>query len=148
MALLPREQRHHFLRYKGLEYFDADIVDFKARLARIYKREVHRVPVFDFGGLPYLMAEGLSTRMLMEHRDDQGAILDLDTPGALQFQLGGARRRMSQREFILALRLYTDQEMQTSGFGAYWADSARQIPNKRDLRDYWIGISSAEDFLV
>ncbi|GKF03951.1 hypothetical protein Tco_0034619, partial [Tanacetum coccineum] len=35
------------------------------------------------------------------------AILDLDTPGALQFQFGGARRRMSWREFILALGLYT-----------------------------------------
>ncbi|GKC66071.1 hypothetical protein Tco_1098669 [Tanacetum coccineum] len=119
MALPPREQRHLFLR----------------------------VQVFDFGGLPDLMAEGLSARMLMEHRDAQGAILDLDTLGALQFQLGGARRRMSWREFILALGLYTAEEMQTVGFGAYWADSARQIPDKGDLRDYWIGISSAGDFL-
>ncbi|GJT79306.1 hypothetical protein Tco_1053648 [Tanacetum coccineum] len=37
--------------------------------------------------------------------------------------------------------------MQTAGFGVYWAESARQIPNKGDLRDYWIGISSAGDFL-
>ncbi|GKC34622.1 hypothetical protein Tco_1047006 [Tanacetum coccineum] len=37
--------------------------------------------------------------------------------------------------------------MQTIGFSTYWADSARQIPDKGDLRDYWIGISSAEDFL-
>ncbi|GKB33722.1 hypothetical protein Tco_0873123 [Tanacetum coccineum] len=29
-------------------------------------------PVFDFRGLPDLIAEGLSTRMLMEHRDVQG----------------------------------------------------------------------------
>ncbi|GJW88345.1 hypothetical protein Tco_0163685 [Tanacetum coccineum] len=57
-------------RYEGLKYSDADIVDFEVRLARIYKREVHRVQVFDFGGLPDLMAEGLSARMLMEHRDD------------------------------------------------------------------------------
>ncbi|GJR34638.1 hypothetical protein Tco_1210322 [Tanacetum coccineum] len=98
-----------------------------------------------------LMAERLSARMLMEHRNAQEvslftsrawrrlfdirgplvyelileffstfrfgkAILDLDTPGALQFQLGGSR-------------------------------SARQIPDKGDLRDYWIGISSARDFL-
>ncbi|GJV05689.1 hypothetical protein Tco_1343345 [Tanacetum coccineum] len=48
---------------------------FKARLARIYKREVHRVQVFDFGGLPDLMADGLSARMLMEHRDAQGVSL-------------------------------------------------------------------------
>ncbi|GKE22435.1 hypothetical protein Tco_1433947, partial [Tanacetum coccineum] len=73
-------------------------------MTRIYKREVHRVQGFDFGGLLDLMADGLSVRMLMEHRDAQGvslfgeAILDLDTPGALQFQLGGARRRMSWRE--------------------------------------------------
>ncbi|GJV81420.1 hypothetical protein Tco_1517290 [Tanacetum coccineum] len=63
--------------------------------------------VFDFGGFPDLMAEGLSGRMIMEHRDAQGTV----------------------------------------GFGAYWADSARQIPDKRDLRDYWIGISSTGDFL-
>ncbi|GKD73935.1 hypothetical protein Tco_1332217 [Tanacetum coccineum] len=47
MALPPCEQRHQFLR----------------------------VPVFDFGGLPDLMAEGLSARMLMEHWDDQGVSL-------------------------------------------------------------------------
>ncbi|GKA24362.1 hypothetical protein Tco_0710395 [Tanacetum coccineum] len=39
------------------------------------RREVHRVQVFDFGGLLDLMAEGLSARMLMEHRDAQGVSL-------------------------------------------------------------------------
>ncbi|GKE53081.1 hypothetical protein Tco_1488237, partial [Tanacetum coccineum] len=132
MALLPRDQRHQYLR----------------------------VHVFDFGGLSDLMADGLSARMLMEHRDAQRvslftsqawrrlfdirgllvhelileffstfrfgeAVTDLDTPGALQFQLGGARRRMSWREFILDLGLYPAEEMQTVGVSAYWADSAR-----------------------
>ncbi|GKG13499.1 hypothetical protein Tco_0350459 [Tanacetum coccineum] len=32
------------------------------------------------------------------------AVLDLDTGGALQFQLGGVRRRMSWRELILDIR--------------------------------------------
>ncbi|GJU17938.1 hypothetical protein Tco_1145904 [Tanacetum coccineum] len=156
MALPPREQRYMFLRYEGLEYPATDIVDFEGRLARNHRREVHRVLIFDFGGLPDLMAEGLSGRMLMEHHDEAGvsvftsrawrrmfdirgpsvhkiileffstfrfgqAILDLDTLGTLQFQLGGARRRISQ--------------------------SARKIPNKGDIRDYWIGISSVGDFL-
>ncbi|GKG13669.1 hypothetical protein Tco_0350629, partial [Tanacetum coccineum] len=132
----------------------ADIEDFKARLARIYRREVHRVHVFDFEGLPDLMAEGLSARMLMEYQDDQGVSLFtsrawrrlFDIRGPL-FQLGGARRRMSWRQFILALGLHTDEEMQIAGFGTYWADSTRQILDKGDLRDYWIGISSAGDFL-
>ncbi|GJV24879.1 hypothetical protein Tco_1377574 [Tanacetum coccineum] len=152
MALPLCEQRHRFLRYEGMEYLDTDIFDFEGRLANIHRREVHRVPVFDFGGLPDLMAEGLSGRMLMEHRDEAGvsvftsrawrrmldirgplvhelileffstfrfgqAILDLDTPGTLQFQLGGARRRMSWRQFILALGLHTGEEMQMAGFG-------------------------------
>ncbi|GJW36120.1 hypothetical protein Tco_0059040 [Tanacetum coccineum] len=75
MALPPRDQRHQYLRYEGLQYSDADIVDFKARLARIYMMEVHRVQVFDFGELSDLMAEGMSARMLMEHKDAQGVSL-------------------------------------------------------------------------
>ncbi|GKE80671.1 hypothetical protein Tco_1550671 [Tanacetum coccineum] len=116
MALSPRDQRHQYLRYEGLQYTDVDIADFDMRLARIYRRDVHRVQVFDFGGLLDLMAEGLSAKMLMEHRmlrEFGEAILDLDTPRALQFQLGGARRRLSWRQFIVALGLHTREEMES-----------------------------------
>ncbi|GKE10894.1 hypothetical protein Tco_1414445 [Tanacetum coccineum] len=75
MAHLLRDQSHQYLRYEGLQYSDADIVDFKARLTRIYKRELHRVHVFYFGGLSDLMTKGLSARMLMEHMDAQGVSL-------------------------------------------------------------------------
>nr|GEV53530.1 hypothetical protein [Tanacetum cinerariifolium] len=40
--LPPREQRHPFLRYQGLEYTDADIADFEERLERIYSHEILR----------------------------------------------------------------------------------------------------------
>nr|GFD33694.1 hypothetical protein [Tanacetum cinerariifolium] len=33
------------------------------------------------------------------------------------------------------------------GFHAYWLGSERVIPNKEDLKDYWIEISSDRDFL-
>ncbi|GKE55327.1 hypothetical protein Tco_1494512, partial [Tanacetum coccineum] len=101
MALPPRIQRHQHLRYEGLQYTNADIVDFKTK--------------------------GLSVRMLMEHKDAQRqsvftsqawrrlfdirgplvyelileffstfrfgeAVIDLDTARALQFHLGGSRR--------------------------------------------------------
>ncbi|GKE49979.1 hypothetical protein Tco_1481237 [Tanacetum coccineum] len=100
------------------------------------------------------MAEGLSARMLMEHRDAQGVSLFtsrawrriFDIRGLL-FQLRGARPCLSWRQFTLALGLHTAEEMETVGFDAYWAESARQIPDKGDLRDYWIRISSAGDFL-
>ncbi|GKA28352.1 hypothetical protein Tco_0714520 [Tanacetum coccineum] len=44
------------------------------------------------------------------------AILDLDTSRTLQFQLGGARRRMSWRNLFLTLGLHTNEEMQTARF--------------------------------
>ncbi|GKD79610.1 hypothetical protein Tco_1342231, partial [Tanacetum coccineum] len=108
IALLPRDQRHQYLRFEGLQYTDTDIADFEVRLGRIYDREVHRVQVFDFGGLTELMDEGLRGRMLMGHRDAQGQT------GALQFQLGGVRRRMSWREFILGMGLHTAQGIESA----------------------------------
>ncbi|GJT19863.1 hypothetical protein Tco_0878569, partial [Tanacetum coccineum] len=75
MALPPRDQRHPFLRFEGLEYTNVDIADFKGRLGKIYDRGVHRV----------------------------------------LFKLGGAKQRMSWREFILALGLHTVVEMGSVG---------------------------------
>ncbi|GKF28123.1 hypothetical protein Tco_0094465, partial [Tanacetum coccineum] len=49
----------------------------------------------------------------------------LDVADTLCFQLGGVRRRMTWRQFIMALGLHTEQEMAEAGFGAYWADSDR-----------------------
>ncbi|GJR70369.1 putative reverse transcriptase domain-containing protein [Tanacetum coccineum] len=108
-ALPPRYQRHQYLRYEGLQYTNVDIADFEMRLARIYKREVHR-RIFNIRGplVHKLILKCFSTFRFGE------AVLDLDT---------------------------------TAGFDLYWAESARQIPNKGDLRDYWIGISSTGDFL-
>ncbi|GKF71216.1 hypothetical protein Tco_0207330 [Tanacetum coccineum] len=54
---------------------------------------------------------------------------------------------MSQREFIMGMGLHTTEEMKSAGFGAYWAESAGQIPDKGDLSAYWVGISSTGDFL-
>nr|GEY84794.1 hypothetical protein [Tanacetum cinerariifolium] len=71
MALPPRDQRYQLLRYEGLQHTDADIVDFEMIFAMIYRREVHRVQVFDFRGLPDMTAEELRGRMLMEHVDAQ-----------------------------------------------------------------------------
>ncbi|GJZ79541.1 hypothetical protein Tco_0644378 [Tanacetum coccineum] len=120
MALPPRELRHPFLRYEGLQYTEADIKDFEIRLTRIYKREVHRVQVFDFRGLPDLMVEGFSSRMLMEHKDAQGvksAIFDLDTPRAYSFRWEELGRRHGLESVFLALGIIPLREMTTVGFG-------------------------------
>ncbi|GJX71172.1 hypothetical protein Tco_0308343 [Tanacetum coccineum] len=43
MALSPRDQRHQYLRFEGLQYTDTNIVDFEERLGRIYDRELGEV---------------------------------------------------------------------------------------------------------
>ncbi|GKC78725.1 hypothetical protein Tco_1129499 [Tanacetum coccineum] len=126
-------------RYEGLDYTDDDIADFEGRLSTrmiMEHRDAQGVSLFtcqawrrlfDIRGplVHELILEFFSTFRLGE------GILELDTLGALQFQLGGARRRMSWRDFILAMRLHTAEEMQTVGFGAYWADT----PSYTAIRD-------------
>ncbi|GJX18398.1 hypothetical protein Tco_0221075 [Tanacetum coccineum] len=115
--LPPREQRHPFLRYRGLEYTEKDITDFEEMLERIYSHEIHRVQsglrkvVGTRGPLVWeLILEFLSTIRFGE------VLLDLDALGTIQFQLGEARRRLSWRQFILALGLHTGEEMKSLGF--------------------------------
>ncbi|GJT82994.1 hypothetical protein Tco_1057336 [Tanacetum coccineum] len=120
MALPPKDQRHQYLRFEGLQYTEGDIADYESRLAKIYMREGQSM---------------FTSRAWRRLFDIRGPLL------------GGVRRRMSWREFILALGLHTVEEMQTAGFGLYWAKSARQILDKGDLSAYWIGISFMGDFL-
>ncbi|GJX53365.1 hypothetical protein Tco_0281734 [Tanacetum coccineum] len=135
--LPPHEQRHKFLRYKGLLMEHLDEASVSVFTNRAWRR------MFDIRGplVHELILKFFST-FRFKH-----AILDLDTCWTLQFQLGRVRRRMSWWEFIIALGLHTEEEMQTAGFEVYWAGSARQIPDKGDLRDYRMGISSVGDFL-
>ncbi|GKD51881.1 hypothetical protein Tco_1280857 [Tanacetum coccineum] len=76
-----------------------------------------------------------------------GSEMGLDMADNLCFHLGGARRSMTWRQFILALGLHTVEEMVKDGFGAYWLGSGRVTPNKGDFSDYWVEISSGRDFL-
>ncbi|GJZ39075.1 hypothetical protein Tco_0585638 [Tanacetum coccineum] len=96
----------------------------------IHMREVHRVPIHNFGGLPELISESLTARLTMEHHDEASVSV---------FTSQAWRRMLDIRGPL--------EEMQTAGFEVYWAESARQIPDKGDLRDYWMRISSARHFL-
>ncbi|GJV45930.1 hypothetical protein Tco_1430466 [Tanacetum coccineum] len=57
-----------------------------------------------------------------------------------------------RQDLVVRLRMVyfgegQQQEMAEAGFGAYWAGSDRLIPDKGDLSDYWMEISSDRDFL-
>ncbi|GJT47416.1 hypothetical protein Tco_0956131 [Tanacetum coccineum] len=96
--------RHPFLRYQGLEYSDADIADLEERLERIYSREIHRVQVVDFQGMPELMRDGLFTRIRMEHRDDAGVVVFTSRAWGRLFGTRGPLVRELILEFLSMLR--------------------------------------------
>ncbi|GKC44249.1 hypothetical protein Tco_1061971 [Tanacetum coccineum] len=118
----------------------------------IYMREIHRVPVFDFGGLPELMSEGLTARLTMEHRDKAGVSVFTSQAWTRMLDIRGPLVHELILEFFSTFRLgQAILDLDTPGIQqfqlVYWEGSARQIPNKGDLRDYWMEISSAGDFL-
>ncbi|GJY24014.1 hypothetical protein Tco_0397672 [Tanacetum coccineum] len=124
MALPPREQRYRFLRYEGLEYPDTDIVDFEGRLARIHMRE------------------GLTARMVMERRDEASVNVFASRAWRRMFDIRGPLVYELILEFFSTIRFgQAILDLDTTG------TLARQIPDKGDLRDYWMGILSAADFL-
>ncbi|GKD23307.1 hypothetical protein Tco_1225010 [Tanacetum coccineum] len=94
MDLPPRDQRHHYLRFEGLGYTDADIKDFEERLEH---SDAQGQSVF-------------TSRAWRRLFEIQGPLL------------GGVRYCMSRREFILGMGLHTAEEIELVGFDAYWAE--------------------------
>ncbi|GJT51636.1 hypothetical protein Tco_0977793 [Tanacetum coccineum] len=123
MVPLPApNQRHPWLRYQVEGYTEGIIHSYEQRLETIWSRLVNQVHVLDFEGLtPDEAGFGSEVEDGVYWKGE--AEMGLDVVDTLCFPLGGA------------------------GFGAYWDGSDRLIPDKGDLRDYWIEISSDRDFL-
>ncbi|GKE39494.1 hypothetical protein Tco_1462899 [Tanacetum coccineum] len=103
-SLPPREQRHPFLRYQGLEYSDQYIADFGERLERIHDRGTHRVQVLDFKGMSELMRDVLYARIRMEHRDSNGVVVFTSQAWSRVFETRGPLVRELILEFRNTLR--------------------------------------------
>ncbi|GJY43718.1 hypothetical protein Tco_0431931 [Tanacetum coccineum] len=105
--LPPREQRHLFLRYQGLEYIDKDIADFEERMRMEHHDDAGVVgftsqawgKLFGTKGLLVweLILEFLSTLRFGE------VLLDLDAPGTIQFQLGRGQEMIELEAVYFAL---------------------------------------------
>nr|GFB63478.1 hypothetical protein [Tanacetum cinerariifolium] len=105
------------------EGYTEDIIHtFEQRLKTIFSRSINQVHVLDFVGL----TEGMRQTLVGRMSDTE---MGLDVVNTLCFQLGGARRRMTWRQFILALGLHIVEEMVEDGFQAYWlgVDTAYEV---------------------
>ncbi|GJT27449.1 hypothetical protein Tco_0907724 [Tanacetum coccineum] len=106
------------------EYTEEIRRSYEQRLETIWSRPVNQVHVLDFEGLAPKMRQDLAVRLRMVYSGEGQQVMSdtkigLDVADTLCFKLGGVRRRMTDR----------------------------LIPDKGDLRDYWIEISSERDFL-
>ncbi|GJU41103.1 hypothetical protein Tco_1194060 [Tanacetum coccineum] len=147
--LPPRDQRHLWLRYQVEGYTEEIVHDFEDRLETIFRRQVNQVHVLDFEGLTPKMRQDLAERLRMVYTGDDGQEIFMSHAWRRLFEI----RAPLVREFILEffstymIGLHTAEEMTEDGFKAYWLGSERVIPDKGDLSDYWIEISSDREFL-
>ncbi|GJT70772.1 hypothetical protein Tco_1030058 [Tanacetum coccineum] len=133
MAPLPsRDQRLPWLRYQVEGYIEDIVHSYEQKLetefftSHAWRRLFEiRAPLVREFILEFLITCRMSDKKM-----------GLGVADTLCFQLGGARRRMTWRQFILALGLHTEEEIVEAGFGAYWQGSERVILDKGDLRDY------------
>ncbi|GJR76470.1 hypothetical protein Tco_0088835 [Tanacetum coccineum] len=130
--LLHRDLRHPWLKYQ-VNGYDEDSIrqTLRDRLSMVYA-----------GDDRHALFISHAWRRLFEVR------APLVREFMLEFFSTG---RMSDTEMGLdvadILCLHSEEEMAEARFGAYWSGSERVIPDKGDLRDYWMEISSDRDFL-
>ncbi|GJU00451.1 hypothetical protein Tco_1110789 [Tanacetum coccineum] len=101
----------------SVEGYTEDIVhNYEQRLETIWGRSVNCVHVLDFAGLIEGMRQTLGDRLRMIYTGDEGHELFTSHAWRRLFEikaplLGEVRRRMTWRQFILALGLHTATEM-------------------------------------
>ncbi|GJW14214.1 hypothetical protein Tco_0018347, partial [Tanacetum coccineum] len=116
MAPLPAaDERHPWLRYQVKGYTEGIVHSYEQRLETIWSRPVNRVHVLDFKGLTPRIRQDLAVRLRMVYtREGQQVFVSHAYRrffGIRATLLGGVRRRMAWRQFILAFGLHTEQEM-------------------------------------
>ncbi|GJZ85883.1 hypothetical protein Tco_0651222 [Tanacetum coccineum] len=127
--------RIHILHFAGLTPEMRQ--DLAVRLGMVYSREGQHVFVSHAWRRLFEIRSPLVREFILEFLSTcrtSDTMMDLDTADTLCFQLGGVMRRMTWRQFILALGLHTEQEMAEAGFGAYWAGSP--TPSYVLIRDH------------
>ncbi|GKD43738.1 hypothetical protein Tco_1268383 [Tanacetum coccineum] len=133
IAPLPhRDQRHLWLRYQVEGYTEDIVHNYEQRLETIFSRSVNQVYVLDFARLIEGRRQTLAGRLRMVYTWDEGQELFTSHAWRRLFKiraplLGGVRRKMTWRQFIMALGLHNIEEMAEDGFGAYWGQAPEKV---------------------
>ncbi|GKB38947.1 hypothetical protein Tco_0883889 [Tanacetum coccineum] len=127
-------------------YTEEIVHDFEDRLETINGRQVNRVHVLDLEGLTPEMRQDLAERVRMVHTGDDGQEIFVSHALRRLFEIRAPLVSKFILKFLSTCRIdlgfHTAEEMAKDEFEAYWLGSERVIPDKGDLSDYWIEISS------
>ncbi|GJV10494.1 hypothetical protein Tco_1352035 [Tanacetum coccineum] len=121
----------NFIEYGVLHQFLPKVLNTNTPYSVEMIRHMAQLPAADqrHPWLRYQIEEYTEGIRHTEMRQDLEVRLRMVYSGEGQ-QLEAVRRRMTWRQFILALRLHTELGMAKAGFGAYWAGSDRLIPTR------------------
>nr|GEU38085.1 reverse transcriptase domain-containing protein [Tanacetum cinerariifolium] len=104
----------NMIQSSGEGYIEDIVHDFEQRLEMIFRRLFEiRAPLVQEFILEFFNTCRISSEM------------GIDVADTLCFRLGGARRSMTWRQFILATGLHTVEEIVKNEFEAYWSGSER-----------------------
>ncbi|GJT28536.1 hypothetical protein Tco_0908811 [Tanacetum coccineum] len=136
-AVLDTKMKHHVFRHLLMMLSVRTVCEYMALPPR---KQRHRFLRYE--GMEYTDSDIVD----FESRLERIYTREIHRVQVVDFQ-GRARRRLSWRQFSLALGLHTGDEMESSGFARYYSESERMIPRKGDIHDYWRDISTDGDFL-
>ncbi|GJV76745.1 hypothetical protein Tco_1508329 [Tanacetum coccineum] len=150
--LPPRDQRHLWLHYQVEGYTEEIVHDFEQRLETIFGRQVNRVHILDFEGLTPDMRHDLAERMRMVYTGDDRQEVFVSHAWMRLFGIRAPLVHEFILEFFSTFRIKDEMGLDVAGslcfqLGGARGRSERLIPDKGDLSDYWVEISSGRDFL-
>ncbi|GJT89141.1 hypothetical protein Tco_0143944 [Tanacetum coccineum] len=107
---------------------------------------------------PWLIYQDLPVRLRMVYTGGDGQLVFVSHAWRRLFGIRAPLVREFILEFLSTYRMSDTEidldvadtlcfQLGEAGFGAYWVGSDRVIPDKGDLRDYWMEISFDRDFL-
>ncbi|GJY21767.1 hypothetical protein Tco_0394333 [Tanacetum coccineum] len=144
--LPPRDQRHLWLRYQVEGYTKEIVHDFEQRLETIFGRQVNRVHILDFEGLTLDMRHNLAERMRMVYTGDDGQEVFVSYTWRRLFGIRAPLVQEFLLEFFSTCRIRDEIGLDVTDTLCFLG-GARLVPDKGDLSDYWVEISSGKDFL-
>nr|GEV99728.1 hypothetical protein [Tanacetum cinerariifolium] len=147
-----RDQRHPWLKYQAEGYNEDIVHSYELRLKTTWGRSVSRVHVLDFVGLTEKMRHTLGDQLRMVYTGDEGQELFTSHAWRRLFEIRAPLVREFILEFLSTCRMSgTEMGLVVTDTLCFQLGGARRservIPDKGDLRDYWIEISSEKDFL-